>query len=69
TGRWRHPRPARASHDRAADAAIALSGVQRWEAWWRLTRAAPVAAVDEYRPYVQPLLRTLCDVDAAIAHH
>lgn len=59
----------RATLERAADAAIALSGVQRWEAWWRLTRDAPVAAIDEYRPYVRPLLRTLGDVDAAIAHH
>lgn len=56
----------RATLDRAADAAIALSGVQRWEAWWRLARDAPVAAVDEYRPYVQPLLRTLGDVEAAL---
>ncbi|QCR18778.1 hypothetical protein [Agrococcus sp. SGAir0287] len=54
--------------ERAADAAIALSGVQRWEAWWRLTRDAPVSAVDEYRPYVQPLLRTLGDVEASLTH-
>ncbi len=58
----------RATLARAADAAIALSGVQRWEAWWRLTRDAPVSAIDEYRPYVQPLLRTLGDVEAALIH-
>ncbi|GAA2171936.1 hypothetical protein GCM10009846_07870 [Agrococcus versicolor] len=51
----------------AADAAIALSGVQRWEAWWRLACDAPIDAIDAYRPYVQPLLRTLGDAEAAIA--
>jgi hypothetical protein len=56
----------RAHLEVVADAAIATSGVQRWESWWRLTRDAPLDAVAEYRPYVQPLLRTLGDVEAAL---
>jgi hypothetical protein len=56
----------RATLDPIADAAIALSGLNRWEAWWRLMHRAPIDTLEEHRPYVQALLATLGDADASI---